>query len=152
MLQRSQTLFLLGVFILTVLMFTGPIADFTVEDGVLTLKHSGVFNSQGEKMELSTWPLTVFFALVSALSFLNIFSYKNRVRQMRICIFLILISFGMVGMMFYYSWVTGTKFETTQTLYQWRIVMPPIAIVLLYLAFRGIRKDELMVKAYERIR
>ncbi len=43
MLQRSQTLFLLGVFILTVLMFTGPIADFTVENGVLTLKHSGVF-------------------------------------------------------------------------------------------------------------
>ncbi len=71
---------------------------------------------------------------------------------MRICIFLILISFGMVGMMVYYTWVTGIKFETTQTLYQWRLVMPPIAIVLLYLAFRGIRKDELMVKAYERIR
>jgi len=152
MLQRSQTLFLLGVFILTVLMFTGSIADFTGENGVLTLKHSGVFNSQEERMELSTWPLTVFFALVSALTFLNIFSYKNRVRQMRLCIFLILISFGMVGMMFYYTWVTGTKFEATQTLYRWRIVVPPIAIVLLYLAFRGIRKDELMVKAYERIR
>lgn len=152
MLQRSQTLFLLGVFILTVLMFTGPIADFTGENGVQTLKHSGVFNSQGEKLELSTWPLTVSFALVTALSFFNIFSYKNRVRQMRLCIFLILVSFGMVGMMFYYTWVTGTKFDAAQTLYQWRIIMPPIAIVLLYLAFRGIRRDELMVKAYERIR
>ena len=152
MLQRVQTLYLLGVFILIVLMFTGPIADFSTGAGVLSMKHSGIFNSQGEKMQLSTWPLTLFFSLVAGLSFLNIFSYKKRVRQMRLCIFLILVSFGMVGIMFYYTWVSGIKFETTQTLYQWRFVIPPIAIVLLYLAFRGIRKDELMVKAYDRIR
>ncbi|MCP4310896.1 MAG: DUF4293 domain-containing protein [Bacteroidetes bacterium] len=152
MLQRSQTLYLLGVFILTILMFTGAIADFTGDDGVLTLKHSGVFNSQGERMELSTWPLTLFFALVSGLAFINVFSYKNRVRQMRICIFLILVSFGMAGIMFFYTWVAGNKFEAVQTLYQWRFVIPPIVIILLYLAFRGIRKDELMVKAYDRIR
>ena len=152
MLQRVQTLYLLGVFILIVLMFTGPIADLSTEAGVLSMKHSGIFNSQGEKLALSTWPLTLFFSLVAALSFLNIFSYKHRVRQMRFCIFLILVSFGMVGIMFYYTWVSGSKFESTQTLYQWRFVIPPIAIVLLYLAFRGIRKDELMVKAYDRIR
>jgi len=152
MLQRSQTLYLLGVFILTILMFTGSIADFSGDAGVLTLKHSGIFNSQGEKLELSTWPLTLFFSLVSLLAFLNIFSYKNRVRQMRLCIFLILISVGMVGMMFYYTWVAGNKFDTSQTLYQWRFIIPPIAIILQYLAFRGIRKDELMVKAYDRIR
>ncbi len=116
MLQRVQTLYLLGVFMLTILMFTGAIADFSTETDVLTLKHSGVFNHQGEKLQLSTWPLTLFFSLVSALSFLNIFSYKNRVRQMRLCIFLILISFGMVGIMFYYTWVAGTKFDATQTL------------------------------------
>lgn len=152
MLQRVQTLFLLGVFLLTILMFTGPIADFSTGEGLLSLKHSGIYNEVGEKMELSTWPLSLFFGLVSGLSFLNIFSYKNRVRQMRLCIFLILVSFGMVGIMFYYTWVAGAKFDPLQTLYQWRFVIPPIAIILLFLAFRGIRKDELMVKAYERIR
>jgi hypothetical protein len=152
MLQRSQTLYLLGVFILTILMFTGSIADFSGDAGVLTLKHSGVFTSQGERLELSTWPLTLFFALVSGLAFFNIFSYKNRVRQMRLCIFLMLISLGMVAMMFYFTWVAANKFDVSQTLYQWRFVIPPIAIILQFLAFRGIRKDELMVKAYERIR
>jgi uncharacterized protein DUF4293 len=152
MLQRSQTLYLLGVFLLTILMLTGPIADLAGETGVLTLKHSGVFNSHGEKLELSTWPLTLLFALVSLLAFLNIFSYKNRLRQMRLCIFLILISFGMVGMMFYYTWVVGNNFEITQTLYKWRFVIPLIAIILQYLAFRRIRRDELLVKAYDRIR
>lgn len=152
MLQRVQTLYLLGVFVLAILMLTGSIADFSTESGVLSMKHSGIYNQAGEKLELATWPLSFFFIAVSILSFLNIFSYKNRIRQMRLCIFLILLSVGMVGIMLYYTWVTGTKFESTQTLYQWRFVIPPICIVLLYLAFRGIRKDELMVKAYERIR
>lgn len=152
MLQRVQTLYLLGVFVLAVLMLTGPIADFSTDDGILSMKHSGVYSPEGGKMDLATWPLTVFFALVALLSFLNIFSYKNRVRQMRLCIFLMLVSFGMVGIMFYFTWVAGSKFEASQTLYQWRYVIPPIAIVLLYLAFRAIRKDELMVKAYDRIR
>ncbi len=152
MLQRVQTLYLLGVFMLSIVMLTGPIADFSSEAGMLTMKHSGLFNQAGVKLDLATWPLSVFFILVSAISFLNIFSYKNRVRQMRLCIFLMLVSFGMVGIMVYYTWVAGNMFEVTQTLYQWRYVIPPILIVLLYLAFRGIRKDELMVKAYERIR
>ena len=109
-------------------MFTGPIADFTSTGiGILTLKHSGVFNQAGEKVELSTWPLTLFFSLVAALAFLNIFFYKNRIRQMRICIFLILLSVGMVGIMFYYTWVAGIKFDASQTLYQWRFVIPPIS-------------------------
>jgi len=152
MLQRVQTLYLLGVFLLTILLFTGPIADFSTDTGVLSLKHSGIFTGQGEKMELSTWPLSLLFAVVSVLAFLNIFSYKNRVRQMRICIFLMLVSIGMTGMMIYYTWVAGNKFDTIHTLYQWRYVIPPIVIILQYLAFRGIRKDELMVKAYDRIR
>ncbi len=71
---------------------------------------------------------------------------------MRLCIFLMLISVGMIGMMFFYTWVAGNKFDATQTLYQWRFVIPPIAIILQFLAFRGIRKDELLVKAYDRIR
>jgi len=152
MLQRVQTLYLLGVFLLTILLFTGPIADFSTDTGVLSLKHSGIFTGQGEKMELSTWPLSLLFAVVSVLAFLNIFSYKNRVRQMRICIFLMLVSIGMTGMMIYYTWVAGNKFDAIHTLYQWRYVIPPIVIILQYLAFRGIRKDELMVKAYDRIR
>ena len=65
---------------------------------------------------------------------------------------MILISIGMIAMMVYYTWVAAHKFETVQTLYQWRYVIPPIVIILQYLAFRGIRKDELLVKAYDRIR
>jgi uncharacterized membrane protein YoaK (UPF0700 family) len=152
MLQRSQTLYLLGVLILAILMFTGPFARFMTEGGELVLKHSGLFDTEGNKMELAAWPLTLFFALVAALSFFNIFSYRNRIRQMRLCILLIFLGAGMIGMMFYYTWFAGHSIETTQTLYLWRFVIPPICIIMLYLAFRRIRRDELLVKAFDRIR
>jgi len=152
MLQRPQTLYLLGVFILSLFLFTGPIALFTLEGGEYILKHSGIFEVDGERLVVATWPLSVFFILVTALSFLNIFLYRNRIRQMRVCIFLILLYAGMVGMFFYYIWVARNQLEGAQTLHQWRIVIPPIVIILLYLAFRRIRRDELLVKVYDRIR
>jgi peptidoglycan/LPS O-acetylase OafA/YrhL len=152
MLQRSQSLFLLGVFILSVLLLTGPLAKFFTEGGELILKHSGVVDSEGLKLDLATWPLTTIFALVSALSFLNIFFYRNRIRQIRIAIFTIFLCAGMTGMMFYYSWVVSNTMHSSHTIYLWRFMLPPVCIILLYLAFRRIRRDELLVKAYERIR
>jgi len=58
----------------------------------------------------------------------------------------------MIGMIFYYIWVVKNQLDGASILYQWRIVLPPIIAILLYLAFRRIRRDELMVKAYDRIR
>jgi len=152
MLQRSQTLYLLGILVLSILMLTGPMARMVVEGGELTLKHSGVFDPEGERMDLATWPMTLLFVTVSVLSLFNILSYRNRVRQMRLCIFLMLLCLGMTGMMFYYTWIAGNTFKSTQTLYLWRFVLPPICIIMFYLAFRRIRRDELLVKAYDRIR
>ncbi len=152
MLQRPQTLYLLGVFIVSLFLLTGPLALFTVDGVEYALKHSGIFELGGEKLTVATWPLSVLFILVTALALLNIFFYKNRVRQMRVSVFLILLYAGMVGIIFYYIWVARNQLDGAQTLHKWRIVIPPIAIILTYLAFRRIRRDELLVKAYDRIR
>lgn len=152
MLQRSQTLFLLGVFLLSIFLLTGPLAMFTMEGGELTLKHSGVYDMEGEKLDVATWPLTVFLSIVTVLILLNILSYRNRVRQIRISIFLMLLQAGIVGLVFFYIFYLKTSQEELITVYQWRIMIPPINIILLYLAFRRIRRDELLVKAYDRIR
>jgi len=152
MLQRPQTLYLLGVFIISVFLLTGPVALFTLDGAEYMLKHSGIFEAEGERLAVATWPLSVFFIGITVLAFLNIFFYRNRIRQMRVCIFLILMFAGMVGIVFYYIWVARNQLEGAQTLHKWRIVIPPIAMILLYLAFRRIRRDELLVKAYDRIR
>ena len=152
MLQRSQTLFLLGVFILTLFLLTGPIARFTLDGSEFLLRHTGLFNADGEKMELATWPLSAIFIISLALAFLDIFLYRNRMRQMRIAIFLILLNAGMMGMMFFFTTQAKGQLEGALLLYQWRFIVPPVCMVLLYFAFRRIRRDELLVKAYDRIR
>jgi len=133
-------------------MLLGPLAQFSLEGAVYHLKHTGLFDTEGVKAGISTWPLSLFFILVSTLTFLNIFLYRHRMLQMRICIFLILFGAGMIGMIFYYIAVVKNQLEGASVLHQWRIVLPPIIAILLYLAFRRIRRDELMVKAYDRIR
>ena len=152
MLQRSQTLFLLGAFILSLLLLTGPIANLTLDGNAYDLRHSGLFDAAGEKMGVATWPLSVIFITVAVLSFLNIFFYRHRMRQMRVAVFLILLNAGIVAMMFYYTYVARNQMEGALVLHQWRYIIPPINIILLYFAFRRIRRDELMVKAFDRIR
>ena len=152
MLQRKQTLYLLGAFVLSLFLLTGPLSVILVENGEIVLKHSGAFTGTGDNLNVETWPLTVYIVIISVLIFLNIFSYKNRTRQMRITLFLMIFSAGMVGLIFYYIKYIMTRFDGIQNIFQWRIVIPPIVLILLYLAFKGIQKDELMVKAYDRIR
>jgi peptidoglycan/LPS O-acetylase OafA/YrhL len=152
MLQRSQTLILLGVFILSLFMLTGPFARFTLEGSEFSLRHSGLFDANGEKTEMLTWPISALFIGVSLLTFLNIFFYKHRIRQMRIAIFLILLNAGMVLLMFYYTFMARNQLESALVLHQWRFILPPVNMILLYFAFRRIRRDELMVKSFDRIR
>ena len=152
MIQRSQTLLLLGAFILSLLLLTGPIARLTLEDSEFILKHSGLFNDAGDKMGVATWPLSFLFLSAVLLTFLNIFFYRHRMRQIRIVIFLILLNGGTIGMMFYYTFVARNQLEGALVLHLWRFLIPPINMILLYFAFRRIRRDELLVKAFDRIR
>ena len=152
MLQRSQTLFLLGAFALSLLLLFGPLARFTLDGSEFVLKHSGLMNSEAQKEAVATWPLTMYFVVLAVLAILNIFLYKNRSLQMRISVYLILLNAGAVGMMFYYVAVVKNQLEGAITVHQWRFIVPLVSMILLYLAFRRIRRDELLVKAYDRIR
>lgn len=152
MLQRSQTLFLLGAFILTLFLLTGPITLFTLEGSEFSLRHTGLFDAEGNKLGLATWPLSAIFIFMSVLAFLNIFFYRHRMRQMRIATFLILLNAGTLGMMFFYTFMSRNELQGSLTLHQWRFIVPPINMILLYFAFRRIRRDELLVKAFDRIR
>ncbi|MEZ5072608.1 MAG: hypothetical protein R2751_17015 [Bacteroidales bacterium] len=40
---------------------TGTLSVVPVDGGELFLKHSGLVDAEGAKMDMSTWPLTVFF-------------------------------------------------------------------------------------------
>ena len=71
---------------------------------------------------------------------------------MRLTLFLMFFNVGFIGIAYYYVSSIMHNFEGVQFVFQWRVVIPLIMLVLLILAFRGIRKDELLVKAADRIR
>ncbi|MBN1132988.1 MAG: DUF4293 domain-containing protein [Bacteroidales bacterium] len=152
MIQRIQTLYLLAAFILSLFLFTGPLSLITTEGNEIFLHHSGAVTRTGEDLGVKTWPLTVYFIVVSALLFFSVFSYRNRIRQMRISVFLMFFAAGMAGIIFYYIRYIKANFGGLENIFQWRIVVPPIILVLLYLAYKAIQRDELVVRAYDRIR
>ncbi len=152
MIQRKQSLYLLAVLVLSILLFTGPLAFITTKSGGIYLQHSGAFDLEGNKLDMATWPLTVMISIASLLSLYALLSYKRRPRQMRLCIFLMLFDAGMIGMISYYIWYVMNQYQGIQYVFQWRIVLPAVMLILLYLAFKGVQRDELLIKSYERIR
>ncbi len=152
MLQRSQSLYLFVVLILSILLYTGPLAFINAGEGGYYLYHSGVTDLSGEKMDVSTWPLTVMITVSVLLSFLTIFSYMKRPRQLRLTLFLMFFNLGFLGVAYYFVKYVMHNLGGEQFVFQWRAVIPPVMLVLLIMAFRGIRKDELLVKAYDRVR
>jgi hypothetical protein len=71
---------------------------------------------------------------------------------MRLTLFLMFFNVGFIGISYYYVHYIMHNFGGVQFVFQWRIVVPLMTLVLLVLAFRGIRKDELLVKAADRLR
>ena len=82
--------------------------------------------------------LTLCLAVVS---FFNIFLYKNRVRQARVCLGVMLA--GIV----YYIFLA-----IRQPLLGWYSALPMVAVLLLFMARKRIVKDEKLVRSLDRIR
>ncbi|MBQ7062016.1 MAG: DUF4293 domain-containing protein [Bacteroidales bacterium] len=113
------------------------------------------------------WVLGVMAALIGITALVSIFLYKNRVRQMRVVacaalmnvIYLFLIFFwainGMKGDGGYLRALQELHFtEQAISVDMWNVgsIVPIVTVVLLYLAQRAIRKDELKVRAADRLR
>ena len=155
MLQRIQTIYLIIVAILTGLMIILPLAEMLDKSGnVFTLYSYGVLNVSSAKQEIiySTLPMAIMIAIIFTISVISVFLYKNRIRQMRFCVFNILLMAGLLGLILFYFLSVKKYMGITRHNFRLPIVLPVINIVLTFQAFRGIRKDELLVRSYERLR
>ena len=155
MLQRIQTVYLLIVAILTGSMLFLPLAEIIDEGGkILTLYSYGIINqaSVNEGVIYSTLPIAIMIAIIFTICVISIFLYKNRTRQMRFCVFNILLMIGLLGLILFYYLSVRKDIGISHHTFRLPIVLPVINIVLTFQAFRGIRKDELLVRSYERLR
>jgi protein-S-isoprenylcysteine O-methyltransferase Ste14 len=78
-----------------------------------------------------------------------VFSFKNRPQQVKIILFTILMLLGLLGLFIFF---TTFSFSGAQISFKTGVVLPLVAIILDYLAIRGIKKDEALIRSIDRIR
>ena len=154
MIQRIQSVFLLASSLLFFLMINNPLAQIVTEEGLLLeLNYMHLQADQTEPFTpISVWPLSILLFTVMILGVVTIFLFKKRTLQMRLCMFNILLIFGLIGMIYFYAKFARIGVERTETLLLWPIVIPFISAVLSYLALKAIQKDDAVVKSWERLR
>ena len=149
MIQRIQSVYLLVVTILMVICMCSPIGSIiTNANEISELGNLCITFPDGTK-DYSPWALFVILLVVAALSFVTIFLFKKRMLQIRLTIFssVVLIGYYLALVAYLFMLAEDTTFSAS-----WTICMPFAALILNWLAIRGIGADEALVKAYDRLR
>lgn len=147
MIQRIQSVYLLLVTALLIVAVCLPMGTFIDAMGPHPFKASGV-DVNGTFQ--STWGLLGLLLLSTMVAFATIFLFKNRILQIRLSVFnsLVLIGFYLAFVVFYFK----LKTDLNTFKMNWSLCLPLIAVILNYLAIRAIGRDEVMVKATDRLR
>ena len=151
MIQRIQTLFLLGVAVLSGLMLTGDLVMMGSESGTLFSINFMGLTEEGGRILQRLWPLTFLLALVPVLALVALFLYRKRTLQMRVTMIVLLLSLGTLLLGAFYVVMFERKIDIT-VLWKVRALFPLVSAILAWLAYRAILKDELLVKSYDRLR
>ena len=145
MIQRIQTVYLLIVAGLLITAMCMPIGYFIDTMGEHPFKALGLEINDAFQ---STWGLFGILMLSTIVAVATIFLYKNRMLQIRMTIFnsLLLVGYYIAALAFY------LKNDANMFRVGWALCLPLISIILNILAVRAIGRDEVMVKAADRLR
>ncbi len=150
MLQRIQTIYMLLAAVLMAATTFLTTITFSNADGLFHLQFLGVFNSNGDPVYNSI-PLTVLLLAATGVSFVSIFLFKNRMLQVRLNGFALILMLGYYPLMFYYRSLIHKALEASST-FLYPTIFPIVAAILTYLSIRAIGKDEALIRSLDRIR
>ncbi|RHO54456.1 DUF4293 family protein [Tannerella sp. AM09-19] len=152
MIQRIQSFYLFLVAALVLSMLFMPLAGYSNADGNWQFLAMGVYTmADPAQMVLPAWPIAILIALMGLLACISIFLYKNRILQMKFCLFNGLMLLAFYPIFFLYLWVNGKSLAATSSLAA-ALVIPLVAVILEYMAYRKINQDEQLVRSADRIR
>ncbi|MBL0342589.1 MAG: DUF4293 domain-containing protein [Bacteroidetes bacterium] len=158
MIQRIQTLFLIGVAAISIMLFFFPFSEKVVPDPPsateikLVLKVDKIVMEKAGVVETveANYPLMVLNILILIAALFIIFQYKNRIAQIRLCMFTTLLTTVMLVVIFYFSERMGKA--DIKAHYLEGVYLVAVQVFLILAARKFIRKDEMMVRAADRIR
>ncbi|MDE7355234.1 MAG: DUF4293 domain-containing protein [Rikenellaceae bacterium] len=166
MIQRIQSGYLLLAALLLLLLFFVPTASFVMYEGGVAheigILPFGVTDGNGLE---STLIPTIYYGILTALTMLLllvvIFLFKRRLLQMRLVISGMVLQLGIAGYVAYYVYKAYSVVDALRAAASDAVtpvsmspvcVVPLVTLILSYLAFRGIVRDEMLIRSLDRIR
>ncbi len=152
MLQRIQTIYLLAVTSLMSLFLFGTLATFSNATNIYTMTAFSIKAVDGT-VALSFPYLIALTGLSALLPFVNIFLFKNRMLQIRLCVVEMILALGTLIVAGVHIYLANRTFGADGD-FSIRIVcaLPLFALLFNYLALKAIFKDEMLIKSLDRIR
>jgi len=147
MIQRIQTLYVFIAMALMGLLLILPYADIAVGGNVYQFDKMGISGTDG--LIRNGWPIAVLVSIIVLLHLVVLFSYKKRIRQIRMLVFSVLLMIGLFGVFYFFTYLS---FDNAKISFKIDVAFPLVAIILDYLAIRAIGKDEALIRSIDRIR
>ena len=155
MIQRIQSLYLFIITLLSSLLFSGSILNFITSSGaVIKITFANVVKSmQGSGLEVieKLIPLSFIIVLIPLVSLITIILFKKRNIQLRFALLLIILCILLVVALIHGSITTISK-QNASLVPGFKMIVPVVNLILSFLAYLGIKKDDRLVKSYDRLR
>lgn len=155
MIQRLQSLYLLLTSLSSLLFLKGSILKFfNTPETILMLNFSGLWQlTEGANLVLirNQIVLPVIITAAIVLPVIIIFFFKNRKLQLRLIMILIITGALLTALIVYLTVSISVTYDVHMHLVI-RMFLPLIILLLSLLAYMGIKKDENLVRSYDRLR
>lgn len=155
MIQRIQSLYLLLTTLFSVLFLNGSIIEFidksnsrfTINLTGINKLIEGAGNEQIEKLLL----LSIVFLIVPVLSVITLLLFKKRKLQLGLAIGLIFMIVLQISVIVYYSYFV-IRNNNADIVPEIKLLLPVLMLICSWFAYAGIKKDEELIKSYDRLR
>jgi hypothetical protein len=155
MIQRIQSLYLSMLILLCLLLDKGSILIFSSGSGkILKFIFSGKIIDQAGQIFGQTdniWLLYLITILLPLFALITILAYKNRRIQLFFALAVILFSAGQIIVISWYAYTIAIRYNIAISPW-FKMAIPILDLFLSVLAYRGIKKDDRLVKSYDRLR
>lgn len=155
MIQRIQSLYLLLTSLLSILFLKGAFLTFFDNTGSsIEISLSGIMKYTGNADPVKVgevWTILILSVIIPVLSIIIISLYKKRDYQLILTKILIIMISAFIGTSLVYSYIIISKYEADFTSW-YKLIVPVLQLIVSVLAYYGIKKDDELVKSYDRLR
>ncbi len=154
MIQRIQSIWLLISAIASGFLVKGGIINFIDATGQKYFTgFSGIskFADTGQELIVRSIPLAALIIVIILLSVVSILLFKSRQVQKVFTLVLVALSLCLIILVTYYSYILLKNYGA-ELIPGFKMALPVIILIAAILAYRGILRDDRLVKSYDRLR